>query len=290
MGSSTKALTCIKMVGGFSCQSYKVQEAMFTLAGNENILISMKSFPFLACASLLLLSSCGEHIVADNKPADTKAIQLTAQVAAVEVDLETEGLEESYPLVLTIIVEPGAPCYLEMKGGGSQLAAILASTEGSKLQIKTKDGYRLKPEKPLQLELHLSKLEAVDLSGAVTAVVASSLTTQELELELSGNTKINLGNLQAGRLSFSQSGASKVMISDGHIRHAEGHLSGAAQASMAGAMADSVWVDGSGAMAAEVHAGQYLNASLSGAAAVKYKGTPLVEQETSSGASLQQLP
>ncbi len=103
-------------------------------------------------------------------------------------------------------------------------------------------------------------------------------------LEVSGASRVVLGNLNNDSLKIDLSGASKV-DAEGTTENLTVELSGASRLNAENLQAENVSVDASGASKADVFASDKLKADLSGASKVAYSGSPKDLIKKTSGAS-----
>lgn len=126
--------------------------------------------------------------------------------------------------------------------------------------------------------LYLSAEELRSHDGITLHVRAPSVE----EVELSGATTLEALNLRGDALRISGSGASRIELA-GETRALELDLSGASKVDAEKLVADEVRVEVSGASKVEVHAVKTLGVSISGAAKVRYAGTPQILEKRISG-------
>jgi hypothetical protein len=123
------------------------------------------------------------------------------------------------------------------------------------------------------------RLDSIEAGGAIK-LFADGLRGDDLQLDFSGASTVKISNLQASKLSFEGSGATKVELSGKVVTQAV-ELSGAGSYSAMGLQSDRAEVHVSGAGKAYVNAKTSLTVEISGAALVEYSGNPKLEQEIS---------
>ncbi|MEO6283629.1 MAG: head GIN domain-containing protein [Dyadobacter sp.] len=138
--------------------------------------------------------------------------------------------------------------------------------------------------KPMDIDVTMPDLAAVDFSGAVTASIEGFENLPELEFELSGATKCDFEG-SARNLKIDLSGASRLdLFGDGKFM--DGELSGASQLNAFDWAAEESDLDVSGASDARVSVSRLLDVDVSGASSVRYKGSPAVEKKVSGGSTV----
>ena len=126
-------------------------------------------------------------------------------------------------------------------------------------------------------------LARLDVSGASRATVAGFASTDGVDFEVSGASKL-VGRLQARRVALDVSGASTAELG-GAAERLELEVGGASHAGLGDLAVDEARVRVSGASSATVNAGGSLDADLSGASTLYYVGSPSLGNITTSGAS-----
>lgn len=108
-------------------------------------------------------------------------------------------------------------------------------------------------------------------------------------LETSGIAQINFESANVESLDLDSSGASNISVS-GTAKSARLNMSGASNIQALKLNTESVRVNGSGASSAEISVSESINAHLSGASDLSYKGNPSeIEKHVSGGADLTKI-
>lgn len=163
---------------------------------------------------------------------------------------------------------------------------LKVETSGKRLTFTTDTSASLKPKTPIRYRATLPNLTAVTVSGA-GSVTTEKFTCEKLAVKLSGAGKVDLRDLTCKNLTLNLSGAGKataagaaeqltVKLSGAGIVDATDLRVGTADVQLSGAGKASVWAD-------------VLKARVSGAGAVKYKGSPQLEQKISGAGSVRAM-
>ncbi len=183
---------------------------------------------------------------------------------------------------------------------------IQVSKEGETLKI----GLKLLPLRPLfttlRAEISMPRIYDLDLSGATKGTISGFSSTENLDIEVSGASSLNLVEMAAGDVEFELSGASRASGDITASGDARLNLSGASSVQLQGS-ADDLIIDASGASRAEldnfpvenadvelsgasgatVNLDGILDADLSGASRLSYIGEPTMgDIDTSGGSTL----
>jgi hypothetical protein len=166
---------------------------------------------------------------------------------------------------------------------------IIVEEHGGELEVRTKSGVSLSPTRKMKVHVTAPKYEKLRVTGACNIIGENKITSPErLEIEVSGAGNIRM-DADAPDLKAGISGAGKVQLS-GKTRDFELRLSGAGKANCYDMFSENTKVEISGAGAAEVYASVTLDAEVSGAGNVRYKGgAPEVKQRVSGAGSVKKV-
>jgi hypothetical protein len=180
---------------------------------------------------------------------------------------------------------------------------LSVSKSGNTLKIGFKEPILNFHSRP-QAVITLPDLRSLDLSGATTVAVKGFKSSNDLALEVSGASNLDI-DMEAGTFKADVSGASRV---NGYLKAASSNIkvsgasriiltgsggdttinvSGASQASLENYSVANADIELSGAGQASMNISGRLDADLSGASHLDYSGKPTLGRvETSGGASL----
>jgi Putative auto-transporter adhesin, head GIN domain len=177
----------------------------------------------------------------------------------------------------------------------NEAVAVSASEERFKEAIKTEidngtlkiyyDGDKSMSLKNRKLRVYVSfkNLEKLNASGACDVLVSGSITVESLDLQLSGACDFK-GKVKVNTLKLDLSGASDVSIS-GIANTVDIESSGASDVKGYDLVTDYCNAKASGASDINITVNKELNASASGASDIYFKGSGLIKNIHSSGAS-----
>lgn len=157
---------------------------------------------------------------------------------------------------------------------------IRAEVRGSTLVIDTR-----KPiNHPTSLNVYITfkDLKKVEVSGAVDIVTENKVTLNDFSLHTSGASDVRM-EVTAQKLDLNSSGASKLRLA-GTATDVTADLSGACDIYGFDLVCENFTVDMSGAGKAQIHVTKKINAEISGAGSIRYKGNPSVINQSVSGA------
>jgi hypothetical protein len=192
-----------------------------------------------------------------------------------------------------IIVSNAIDLYLSQSDNES--LAVSASEDKYKDYIKTvvennvlkiyADGDRNWFGKGRKFKVYVSfkNLQELEASGASDVVIAGTLKSDQLKLNLSGASDLN-GRIETGSLEVECSGASDITIS-GHATDVKIRSSGASDFKDYDFVTDNCSVECSGASDVKITVNKEISAQAHGASNVYYKGSAVMKNIQTSGSS-----
>jgi hypothetical protein len=184
---------------------------------------------------------------------------------------------------IKVVLTQGNTEKLTLEGDDDILQRVITETRGNKLIIKLKDGTYNKSSQEVTAYLTFKTLSSIELSGAVNLNGTNEMNFNDLELECSGATKINL-HLNASKLDCDFSGASNLSL-EGSAQLLNIDISGASKVNAEDLVVKNCNIDCSGASYIAIHVTDKLRAEGSGASKISYKGNPSIVESDMSGAS-----
>lgn len=185
---------------------------------------------------------------------------------------------------------------LVLTQGSEEGVAVSASKEEFRKKIKSSvDGGILKiwyenegkwwnTNRKLKAYVSFKTLDELHASGASVVKVTGAIRTNELKMDFSGASEF-VGVVEAGQVKADVSGASYIRVSGGKVTSLTIDASGASGFKGFDFVADTCNVEASGASTVQVNISNELNASVSGASDVNYKGDGKIRNLKTSGAS-----
>jgi len=157
---------------------------------------------------------------------------------------------------------------------------IRAEVHGSTLVIDTKKP--INHPSALKVYITFKDLKKAEVSGAVDIVTENKITLSDFSLHTSGASDVRM-ELTAQKLDLNSSGASKLRLA-GSATDVSADLSGACDIYGFDLVCENFTVDLSGAGKAQIHVTKKINAEISGAGNIRYKGNPTIINQSVSGA------
>ena len=182
-----------------------------------------------------------------------------------------------------VLVSQGDHSSVKIETDENLLQYIEVSQVGDKVEIREKHGYNLKPTHDIRIYVTAPVFRSIDASGACDILGQSKITNPEsLEMHVSGAGDIKM-DIDAPQLSAEVTGSGSIYLK-GQTKDVTLDLTGAGHAHCFDLLAENTKVEISGAGSAEVYASVKLDAQVSGAGDVRYKGNASDVNQHVSGA------
>ena len=188
-----------------------------------------------------------------------------------------------------VYVSQGSPAGVKIEGDANLLEYIEVTQEGDKIIVRERPGFNLVPTGDLNVYVKAPEYSKISASGACDIIGQNKISNSEdLALHVSGAGDIHM-EVDAPSLSAKVSGSGSIDLK-GETKDVDLELSGAGHAHCYNLLSENTRVDISGAGSAEVYASVKLDAQVSGAGNVVYKGNATsVSQHVSGAGSVKKL-
>lgn len=161
------------------------------------------------------------------------------------------------------------------------LGIIKTDISGDKLKIST-DNKNICSSKEIAITIGVRNLKSIAASGAVEITSNGRLNVGDLDLDLSGATKINL-DVAASNVETNGSGVSDITLKGQASSHAI-EMSGNGNVHAFDFVVGNYSIETSGQSNYEINALSQLNIHSTGASDIKYKGNPTKVNKSKTGA------
>lgn len=172
---------------------------------------------------------------------------------------------------INVYVSQGDIKPVKIEGDENLLQYIEVSQEGDKLIVRDRPGYNLHPTGDMRIYVTAPVYNSIEVSGASDIVGQTKISNPEdMDLSASGAGDIKM-DVDAPKLHAEITGSGNIDLK-GQTKEVELELSGAGHAHCYDLLSENTKVNISGAGSAEVFASVKLDAEVSGAGNVSYKG------------------
>jgi hypothetical protein len=182
-----------------------------------------------------------------------------------------------------VLVSQGDHAAVKIEADENLLRYMEIRQEGDKIFVREKRGFNLRPTHEIRVYVTAPVFNSIDASGACDIIGETKITNSEaLELQVSGAGDIKM-EVDAPKLSAEVTGSGSINLK-GQTKEVSFDLTGAAHAHCYELLSENTKVEISGAGSAEVYASVKLDAQVSGAGEVNYKGNASTVNQHVSGA------
>lgn len=182
-----------------------------------------------------------------------------------------------------VYVSQGSPATVKIEGDANLLQYMEVTQEGDKISIRERPGFNLSPTGDLNVYVTAPVYNKIAASGACDIIGQNKITNPEdLSLHVSGAGDIRM-DVDVPSLAAEVSGSGSIDLK-GETKDVDLELTGAGHAHCYNLLSENTKVDISGAGSAEVYASVKLDAEVSGAGSVVYKGNATSVSQHVSGA------
>ena len=170
-----------------------------------------------------------------------------------------------------VFVSQGALAPVKIEGDENLLGYIEVLQEGDRIIVRTRHGFNLSPSAEINIYVTAPVYSDIDVSGACNITGQTKINNSEdLALHVSGAGNIKM-EVDAPSLKAEVSGSGAIDLK-GQTKDVDLEITGAGHAHCFDLLSENTKVDITGAGDAEVYASVKLDADLTGAGSVKYKG------------------
>ena len=235
----------------------------------------MKNLFFLLMIVALTATSC--NYIMGKRVKGNGNIKTTEHPVGSFKNVEVSGAIDLY-------VAQGDTKPVKIETDENLLQYIEVVQEGNRIVVKSRDGINLQPTSKIKVYVTSPVYNDIDVSGASNITGQTRIVnTENIKLDVSGAGDINM-DVDAPAINAEVSGAGSVNLK-GQTKTFDLTLTGAAKARCYELLSENTKVDISGAGEADVFASVKLDAQVSGAGNVTYKGgaTNVAQQVSGDG-------
>jgi hypothetical protein len=217
------------------------------------------------------------------------AVRGSANLVTEARDLsEITSITIRYPSEITI--KQGDVQSVEITADDNLLRQLSTQVRSGELVLENSErswSKRVNPSESVKVTITVNDLKQIDFDSA-GKVVVEQLSTDRLELNLSGASDITLSNLALRNLTVDLSGAGSIRA-DGSVEELNLKLDGLGSFNGNDLFAQQADINLNGAGSATVHVEQDLTATINGAGSINYYGSPQVHSDVNGLGSVKKV-
>ena len=159
----------------------------------------------------------------------------------------------------------------------------------NRLVIKFKNNFNLRAHEPIEVVVSGPTLNAIRVSGSGNVETTNAVTTDLLDLDVSGSGDIRMSTVTATDADLRISGSGDIKIGNGTIEEEKLRISGSGSIDLVNVAAVKATTTTSGSGDIHLNVSQQLNVTISGSGSVFYKGNPDIDSHISGSGKIIQL-
>jgi hypothetical protein len=172
---------------------------------------------------------------------------------------------------INVYVSQGDIKPIKIEGDENLLPYIEVEQDGDEIIIRNREGYNLEGSGELKVFVSAPVYHKISLSGAGSIISDNKITNSDnLEINLSGAGDIKM-EVDAPKITADISGVGSIYMK-GQTKDVDMNISGAGSAHCYDLLSENTKIEISGVGSADVYASVKLDAQVSGAGSVNYKG------------------
>jgi hypothetical protein len=195
-----------------------------------------------------------------------------------EITMSTSG---------TVYIEESSEYSVQVETSSNLLDVIETEVHGSTLEIDTKRGKCLKGNTTLNVYVTAPSIEGLVLSGSGRLITSGLISSNSMDVVLSGSGDISIDSLETTDFEATISGSGNISaFGVGTALKEKISISGSGNLNTLNLPAQDSEVSISGSGDCNIHVTEALNASISGSGNVIYKGSPAVTSNVSGSGTI----
>jgi hypothetical protein len=189
----------------------------------------------------------------------------------------------------TVNITQDSIYFVELIAQQNVLDILETKINGSTLCLGYKNLKYVKATEPVVINIHTPSITSLEVSGSGSMYNTQTISTSNLDLEISGSGKISLAKIEAQKITSQISGSGKISANAGFSNSLKSEISGSGDIDFISVEANDVETETSGSGTTKVHAKSNLDAEISGSGNVYYKGNPTIQSNISGSGKLIKL-
>ncbi len=223
----------------------------------------------------VVLTGCKKHIFNSIKGKGSTVTETRQLTGFNKVRLEIDA---------EIIYVQDANYYVEISAQQNVLEVIETEISAGELEIDFDKWVR--KHNPITITIHAPDMRGLHLSGSGNISVPGTLTTNSLDIKVSGSGNIAIDSLVCEELEVNISGSGDITVSGGSVNNKKATISGSGNINMVDLQSNNAACKISGSGDITVWVEEHLDATISGSGNIRYKGSATVDTHISGSGSV----
>lgn len=236
---------------------------------------------------LLILLFCLTNLLASCHYFGGESVKGDGNITAITHNLsDFEGVEVSGAIELYL--EQGTGFRVKLEADNNLHEFIEVVEDGGKLKVRPANYANLDPTRKIKVYVSAPSYKNIAVSGACSIKSETALSSEgRIDIDLSGASNVNL-EVKAENLTVETSGSSEIYLR-GQTKSVSIRASGSTSVRAFDLLADNIEIDISGAGDVDVYANTKLDARVSGASSIRYKGEATVSKKVSGSGRIKKV-
>ncbi|NOQ73421.1 MAG: hypothetical protein GQ574_15555 [Crocinitomix sp.] len=233
---------------------------------------------FIFCSLLLFATGCKKGGVFCYQPDGNVVTQEREHTDFSKISLE---------MAADLYVTQGDEYSVSIEASNNLMEIIETKVSGTTLEIDLKKGKCIKNNYDVKVYITLPELKDLSISGSGDVFIPNKMTSDDLELDISGSGSLEIDSLFVNHVEMVISGSGDVMLTAMDTIETETiDISGSGEVRAFNVPSKTVEIRVSGSGECEVYAIDRLDVNISGSGDVTYKGNPIIDQRISGSGSI----
>jgi len=204
---------------------------------------------------------------------------------------EVSGFSEiSISIAANVYLSQGDEEKLVLEGDEDALEKIETEVHGNTLKIKHDGMFNFGSIKKVNVYLTAKQIDEISIAGSADLEARTKISSDEMDLNVSGSGQIEIGDLETGEIDASISGSGEIKLAGlKSVRELELSISGSGDLEAENLEIEEAEIAVSGSGSAKVHVSKDLEVDISGSGKVYYKGSPVVNADISGSGKVRTL-
>ena len=186
-----------------------------------------------------------------------------------------------------VYISQGSNPKLKIEAEEDIMDLIETEVSNNELKIRFSES-RVRPKMPVRIWITTAELEGLYLSGSGNMITETAITSDEMELKLSGSGNINVKELSCKEVDAAISGSGNIDVG-GTGNELSIAISGSGNCNADGFQTEETDVKISGSGNCKVNASKELTVAVSGSGSVFYAGQPVIDASISGSGKVRKL-
>jgi hypothetical protein len=204
---------------------------------------------------------------------------------------DVSGFSEiSVSISADVYISQGDKEELIIEGDEDALEEIETEVRGNELKIKYDGPFHFKSIEKVKVYVTAKEIEEINVSGSADLIAKTKISSREMDINVSGSGKIEIGDLETDEIEATISGSGNIFIGGSKaVSELDISISGSGDLDSENIEIKEAEINVSGSGGCKVHVTEELEVAISGSGKVYYKGSPMVNADISGSGKVKSM-